>query len=160
MLSTPQFSGELSDSLLCSDCAYEDIANPPSAAVARQWKELLDAEERSDLSLKALHAAIRSGVPRGRRADAWRLVMRHRRRQTRPGAACESEESYDELTRKLTSHQHAIIIDVGERATGEGLSIELLSNCSASFVKTYSAQGVFRSFQIIKRFTDAHENLG
>ena len=58
-----------------------------------------------------------SGVPRERRGEIWLLLVeQHRLRHNADELSVmedESSEKYDNLLKRLTLHQHAILIDLG-----------------------------------------------
>ena len=109
---------------------YDEIVTC-SRPVAQLWEKLLSpsSTDQADLSAK-LARAVEKGVPKQRRGDVWRLLIK--RKSSNSSAAgstlcyslCRPEEMdydrfplldmpYEELLGQLTSHQHAIIIDLG-----------------------------------------------
>ena len=58
-----------------------------------------------------------SGVPRERRGEIWLLLVeQHRLRHNADELSAtedESSEKYNNLLKRLTLHQHAILIDLG-----------------------------------------------
>jgi len=58
-----------------------------------------------------------AGVPREKRGDIWLLLIeQHRLHHNVSAEATEAEvsEKYEDLLKRLTLHQHAILIDLGQ----------------------------------------------
>jgi len=75
------------------------------------------------VSLPGMHV----GVPRERRGDIWLLLVEQHQLHHSMGEAsiaeAEGSDKYEDLLKRLTLHQHAILIDLGTWSFGFLLSI-------------------------------------
>ena len=118
---------------------YEEILSYPRPVVLL-WEKLLSPSATASPDLSALVRAVEKGVPKQRRGESWRLLVNTRNasseaelaalppwcrndnhnslcRQKQPEVDYEHfpllDVPYEELLGQLTSHHHAIIIDLG-----------------------------------------------
>ncbi|CAM9601816.1 unnamed protein product [Lampetra planeri] len=80
------------------------------------WERLLGAPNRARVrcDMEKVHAAISQGVPRQRRGEIWQfLAEQYRLRHRLPPKQAPPDTPYPELLKRLTSQQHAILIDLG-----------------------------------------------
>jgi len=54
-----------------------------------------------------------TGVPREKRGEIWLLLVEQHRLHHDVAAEAEVSEKYEDLLKRLTLHQHAILIDLG-----------------------------------------------
>ena len=110
---------------------YDEIVSYPHSVV-QLWEKILNGNWPSDYL--ALAKAVEKGVPKQRRGEAWRLLVKTRDSiETVQPSWCRTvihddyslcretidydrfpllDVRYEELLHQLTSHQHAIIIDL------------------------------------------------
>ena len=66
-------------------------------------------------------SVVHLGVPRERRGEIWQLLVEQHRlchHVDEPSVAdAEGSQKYEDLLKKLTLHQHAILIDLGTWAS-------------------------------------------
>ena len=113
---------------------YDEISPCPRLAV-QLWEKLLNSSSGVATDFPTLARAVEKGVPKHRRGEAWRLLVNTRNTvETQQPSWCRHaahddyslssqpvdyenfpllDEPYEELLGQLTSHQHAIIIDLG-----------------------------------------------
>ncbi|XP_055014248.1 TBC1 domain family member 1 [Boleophthalmus pectinirostris] len=94
---------------------YEEIT-PCLKDVTLVWEKMLGTPGRSKVKFDpdAVHAALTHGVPRQHRGEIWKLLSEQfLLRQTVPSRPPANDTPYKELLKKLTSQQHAILIDLG-----------------------------------------------
>jgi len=64
-----------------------------------------------------MHVGIHAGVPREQRGEVWLLLVeQHRLRHAAnelSDTEAEGSAKYENLLKRLTLHQHAILIDLG-----------------------------------------------
>ena len=112
---------------------YEEIV-PCSRIVIQQWEAIITGSPEPDYPILA--KAVERGVSKSRRGEAWQLLVKQRnfmesvqppwcRLIAHDSYTLSSQEvvdynhfslinvPYEELLYELTSHQHAIIIDLG-----------------------------------------------
>ncbi|XP_075923957.1 TBC1 domain family member 4-like isoform X2 [Petromyzon marinus] len=80
------------------------------------WERLLGTPNRARVrcDMEKVHAAISQGVPRQRRGEIWQfLAEQYRLRHRLPPKQAPPDTPYPELLKRLTSQQHAILIDLG-----------------------------------------------
>jgi len=60
---------------------------------------------------------MRAGVPRERRGEIWLLLVEQHQLRHHSSvdelSVADGTENYDDLLKRLTLHQHAILIDLG-----------------------------------------------
>lgn len=88
--------------------------------LAEVWDKMLSTRDwYRPADDQLLMQAIRRGVPRAKRGEVWQFLAEQQcLRHPPPGAATTTKHPhfntpYGELLRQLTSHQHAILIDLG-----------------------------------------------
>ena len=69
------------------------------------------------MDLFCIHVVL--GVPRSRRGDIWQLLVEHQlsnkgKLNNNVWLSDEYGILYDDLLKQLTTHQHAILIDLGK----------------------------------------------
>ncbi|XP_048456691.1 TBC1 domain family member 1 isoform X3 [Rhincodon typus] len=80
------------------------------------WEKMLNVPARSTVKfdMEHIHAAMGRGVPRQHRGEIWKLLAeQHQLRYRLPVKQQPKDTPYEELLKQLTSHQHAILIDLG-----------------------------------------------
>ncbi|XP_067893057.1 TBC1 domain family member 1 isoform X2 [Heterodontus francisci] len=80
------------------------------------WEKMLNVSARSTVKfdMEDIHAAMGQGVPRQHRGEIWKLLAeQHGLRYQLPIKQQPKNTPYEELLKQLTSHQHAILIDLG-----------------------------------------------
>ncbi|GAB1599956.1 TBC1 domain family member 1-like isoform X3 [Argonauta hians] len=95
---------------------YEEIT-PCLKEVTKVWDSMLYTSNRKDTHFdkNVLIDCIKQGVPKSRRGTIWQLLVEQAQLQS-PMVSTGSgldDASYDDLMRRLTTHQHAILIDLG-----------------------------------------------
>ncbi|XP_066262077.1 TBC1 domain family member 4 isoform X1 [Euwallacea similis] len=93
-----------------------DEMKPNQREVMEVWEMLTNKDSHIKCDKPMLLQAIRQGVPRGKRGDVWKfLAEQHCTKSAPPDPAKYPNYNtpYDQLLRQLTSHQHAILIDLG-----------------------------------------------
>ncbi|CAL9700265.1 unnamed protein product [Knipowitschia caucasica] len=94
---------------------YEEIT-PCLKDVTLVWEKMLGTHERSKVKFDSdtVHAAVTHGVPRQHRGEIWKLLSEQfLLRQTVRSRPPANDTPYKELLKRLTSQQHAILIDLG-----------------------------------------------
>ncbi|XP_068176988.1 TBC1 domain family member 1 isoform X2 [Antennarius striatus] len=94
---------------------YEEIT-PCLKDVTLVWEKMLGTPGRAKVKFDAetIHAAVAHGVPRQHRGEIWKLLSeQYLLKQTVPSRPPTSHTPYKELLKQLTTHQHAILIDLG-----------------------------------------------
>lgn len=85
--------------------------------ICSKWDELLEAGVTG--SRVGLAQAVSSGVPKSRRGEVWQLLVQMEEQRTPPPDSetdrfgFQYDQPYSVLKSQLTSHQHAILIDLG-----------------------------------------------
>lgn len=113
---------------------YDEIVSCPRPT-AQVWEKLLNSSSGAIPDFPTLARAVEKGMPKHRRGEAWRLLVNTRNTmENQQPSWCRHaahddyslssqsvdyenfpllDEPYEELLGQLTSHQHAIIIDLG-----------------------------------------------
>ncbi|XP_078682785.1 TBC1 domain family member 1-like isoform X5 [Branchiostoma floridae x Branchiostoma belcheri] len=91
-----------------------DVILPCSKNTLVMWDSMLGTPNRAEVKFNPdeLLAVVRAGVPKVRRGEIWRLLAEQYQLRNKHSNA-PPEIPYEELIRQLTSHQHAILIDLG-----------------------------------------------
>ncbi|XP_065059240.1 TBC1 domain family member 1-like isoform X1 [Rhopilema esculentum] len=85
-----------------------------SAEAAKTWDEILAKNWKEKVDDQLLMAAVKSGVPKYRRGEVWKfLAQQHAIRAPKKDEDQRNSKSYEELLEQPTTHQHAILIDIG-----------------------------------------------
>nr|XP_012626469.1 TBC1 domain family member 1 isoform X2 [Microcebus murinus] len=94
---------------------YEEIT-PCLKEVTAVWEKMLSTPGRSKIKfdLEKVHSAVGQGVPRHHRGEIWKFqaeqfYLKHQF----PSKQQPKDVPYKELLKRLTSQQHAILIDLG-----------------------------------------------
>ncbi|EFA05559.2 TBC1 domain family member 1 isoform X2 [Tribolium castaneum] len=93
-----------------------DEMKPPQREVMEVWEMLTNKEARMKCDNQMLLQAIRQGVPRGKRGEVWQFLAEQYCMRTAPIDTSNFPNynvPYEQLLKQLTSHQHAILIDLG-----------------------------------------------
>ncbi|XP_038647352.1 TBC1 domain family member 1 isoform X2 [Scyliorhinus canicula] len=80
------------------------------------WEKMLTLPARATVKfdMENIHAAMGQGVPRQHRGEIWKLLAeQYQLRYRLPVKQQPKDTPYEELLKQLTSHQHAILIDLG-----------------------------------------------
>ncbi|XP_060680963.1 TBC1 domain family member 1 isoform X1 [Hemiscyllium ocellatum] len=80
------------------------------------WEKMLNVPTRPTVKfdMETIHVAMGQGVPRQHRGEIWKLLAeQHQLRYRLPIKQQPKDTPYEELLKQLTSHQHAILIDLG-----------------------------------------------
>ncbi|XP_051021221.1 TBC1 domain family member 1 isoform X2 [Acomys russatus] len=94
---------------------YEEIT-PCLKEVTAVWEKLLNTPGRSKtkFDMEKMHSAVGQGVPRHHRGEIWKfLAEQFHLKHPFPSKQQPKDVPYKELLKKLTSQQHAILIDLG-----------------------------------------------
>ncbi|KAM8970063.1 TBC1 domain family member 1 isoform X3 [Sarcophilus harrisii] len=95
---------------------YEEIT-PCLKDVTSVWEKMLSTPGRSKIKfdMEKMHSAVGQGVPRHHRGEIWKFLAEqyHLRHQYPSSKQQPKDVPYKELLKQLTSHQHAILIDLG-----------------------------------------------
>lgn len=94
---------------------YEEAGGPCDPEVAERWDRLLLARAHGRrIDPATLHDLVAAGVPRHRRGEVWLLLAEQYQLRWPPSGQPPPEApSYQQLLNQLTTHQHAILIDLG-----------------------------------------------
>ncbi|XP_064636063.1 TBC1 domain family member 1-like isoform X2 [Lineus longissimus] len=95
---------------------YEEIT-PCLKDVTTVWDGMIHTPNRINIKFDSnkLLDAVKHGVPRSRRGDVWILLV-EQHCHNYPGLGdpnLDSNVPYERLLKQLTTHQHAILIDLG-----------------------------------------------
>ncbi|KAH9489643.1 TBC1 domain member 1 [Bulinus truncatus] len=107
---------------VCRKLEYQELT-PCLKEITSVWEQMLtlhEGEETNELGetgkpipLVKLLDYVKKGVPRSLRGQIWLFLMQQRQMSSSvPDSACEATD-YDDLLKQLTTHQHAILIDLG-----------------------------------------------
>uniref|UniRef100_A0A7N5JPQ7 TBC1 domain family member 1 n=1 Tax=Ailuropoda melanoleuca TaxID=9646 RepID=A0A7N5JPQ7_AILME len=94
---------------------YEEIT-PCLKEVTTVWEKMLSTPGRSKIKfdMEKVHLAVGQGVPRHLRGEIWKFLAEQYRLQHQfPSKQQPKDTPYKELLKRLTSQQHAILIDLG-----------------------------------------------
>ncbi|XP_027246525.1 TBC1 domain family member 1 isoform X5 [Cricetulus griseus] len=94
---------------------YEEIT-PCLKEVTTVWEKMLSTPGRSKIKfdMEKMHSAVGQGVPRHHRGEIWKfLAEQFLLKHPFPSKQQPKDVPYKELLKKLTSQQHAILIDLG-----------------------------------------------
>ncbi|XP_008699607.1 TBC1 domain family member 1 isoform X7 [Ursus maritimus] len=94
---------------------YEEIT-PCLKEVTTVWEKMLSTPGRSKIKfdMEKMHSAVGQGVPRHLRGEIWKFLTEQYRLQHQfPSKQQPKDTPYKELLKRLTSQQHAILIDLG-----------------------------------------------
>ncbi|XP_051029988.1 TBC1 domain family member 1 isoform X2 [Phodopus roborovskii] len=94
---------------------YEEIT-PCLKEVTMVWEKMLSTPGRSKIKfdMEKMHSAVGQGVPRHHRGEIWKfLAEQFLLKHPFPSKQQPKDVPYKELLKKLTSQQHAILIDLG-----------------------------------------------
>ncbi|KAL3211944.1 hypothetical protein MRX96_008204 [Rhipicephalus microplus] len=93
---------------------YEEVGGGPcDAETAERWDELLARPPGGRINPDTLQELVQSGVPRHRRGEIWLLLAEQYQLRSSPINEIDSSTTYEQLLNQLTTHQHAILIDLG-----------------------------------------------
>ncbi|XP_060155221.1 TBC1 domain family member 1 isoform X6 [Globicephala melas] len=93
---------------------YEEIT-PCLKEVTTVWEKMLTTPGRSKIKfdMEKMHSAVGQGVPRHHRGEIWKfLAEQYHLKHPFPSKQQPKDTPYKELLKQLTSHQHAILIDL------------------------------------------------
>ncbi|XP_048852048.1 TBC1 domain family member 1 isoform X3 [Brienomyrus brachyistius] len=94
---------------------YEEIT-PCLKDVTQVWEKMLGTVGRAKIKfdMEKIHAAVGQGVPRQHRGEIWKFLSeQYLLRQPVTSHPPGRDTPYKELLKQLTSHQHAILVDLG-----------------------------------------------
>ncbi|KAH8025650.1 hypothetical protein HPB51_010734 [Rhipicephalus microplus] len=93
---------------------YEEVGGGPcDAETAERWDELLARPPGGRINPDTLQELVQAGVPRHRRGEIWLLLAEQYQLRSSPVNEIDSSTTYEQLLNQLTTHQHAILIDLG-----------------------------------------------
>lgn len=93
---------------------YEEVGGGPcDAETAERWDELLARPPGGRINPDTLQELVQAGVPRHRRGEIWLLLAEQYQLRSSPINEIDSSTTYEQLLNQLTTHQHAILIDLG-----------------------------------------------
>ncbi|XP_076254092.1 PTB_TBC1D1_like and TBC domain-containing protein plx isoform X2 [Rhynchophorus ferrugineus] len=93
-----------------------DEMKPNQREVMEVWDMITNKEAHIKCDKPMLLQAIRQGVPRGKRGEVWQFLAEQHCLKSAPPDAHKYPNyniPYEKLLKQLTSHQHAILIDLG-----------------------------------------------
>ncbi|CAH1131920.1 unnamed protein product [Ceutorhynchus assimilis] len=93
-----------------------DEMKPNQREVMEVWEMISNKDSHMKCNKPMLLQAIRQGVPRGKRGDVWQFLAEQHCLKAAPPDIHKYPHynvPYEQLLRQLTSHQHAILIDLG-----------------------------------------------
>ncbi|XP_072039831.1 LOW QUALITY PROTEIN: TBC1 domain family member 1-like [Amphiura filiformis] len=94
---------------------YEEL-NPCLIHATKEWERLLIQPNKSTAKVDEdeINRLFKQGIPRSKRGEIWTfLVDQHKLRKQSITMAIPHHDSYVELLKRLTTHQHSILIDLG-----------------------------------------------
>lgn len=134
--------------------SYKELCSY-SAESASTWDDLLIRKNNEKVDDHVLLEAVRGGVPRMRRGEIWQFLIKQYIIKTpeRPDEQYWKESSYRSLVQEHTTHQHAILIDLGRRFD----LIKLLRNDFFVVSQCYQTSGcsIFNSSYVRTNVSDA-----
>ncbi|KAK9886460.1 hypothetical protein WA026_016743 [Henosepilachna vigintioctopunctata] len=93
-----------------------DEMKPNQREVSQVWDLITNKDSGKKVDKPILFNAIRQGIPRGKRGEVWQFLA-HQFCMTNPPMDVSNfphyNTPYETLLKELTSHQHAILIDLG-----------------------------------------------
>lgn len=98
---------------------YTEITPGNLAEVLRVWDEILNCPDPSSRPSEAtvLLNSVKIGVPRTKRGEVWQYLVEQHRHNNPSLAGLNPTRNqavgYEDLLKQLTTHQHAILIDLG-----------------------------------------------
>uniref|UniRef100_A0A2C9JIX7 TBC1 domain family member 4 n=2 Tax=Biomphalaria glabrata TaxID=6526 RepID=A0A2C9JIX7_BIOGL len=107
---------------VCRKLDYQELT-PCLKEITFVWEQMLTlheeqegsepAEDGKTVPLEKLLDYVKKGVPRNLRGQIWLFLMQQRQMSSAvPDSTCDPCD-YDDLLKQLTTHQHAILIDLG-----------------------------------------------
>lgn len=81
------------------------------------WELITNKDPRMNCDNKMLVHGIRQGIPRGKRGEVWHYLAEQYCAKLPPIDTNKHPNynvPYESLLKQLTSHQHAILIDLGK----------------------------------------------
>ncbi|XP_077983763.1 TBC1 domain family member 1-like isoform X2 [Glandiceps talaboti] len=92
---------------------YEEIT-PCLREITAIWDEMMQAAKKDDIdyNYNTLLKSVKAGVPRMRRGEIWKFLIGQHAKSNH-GVFEPPPNNYEELLKQLTSHQHAILLDLG-----------------------------------------------
>ncbi|XP_025830645.1 TBC1 domain family member 1 isoform X3 [Agrilus planipennis] len=84
--------------------------------VMEVWDQMIDKDIRVTRDNNLLLHAVRQGIPRAKRGEVWQFLAEESCKRTAPVDTSKFPNynvPYETLLKQLTSHQHAILIDLG-----------------------------------------------
>ncbi|XP_046369394.2 TBC1 domain family member 1-like isoform X2 [Haliotis rufescens] len=130
---------------------YQEVT-PCLKDVTKVWEELLAAENRTSTKIAQdkLLGCVKKGVPRSLRGDIWKLLGEQ---QHLHNASCllqlpRHHLAYCNLLKQLTTHQHAILIDLGRTFP------------SHPYFATQLGPGQLELFNILKAYSLMDQDVG
>ncbi|XP_064607616.1 TBC1 domain family member 1-like isoform X2 [Liolophura sinensis] len=103
---------------------YTEITPGNLAEVLRVWDEILNCPDPSSRPSEAtvLLNSVKIGVPRTKRGEVWQYLVEQHQHNNPSLAALNPTRNqgvgYEDLLKQLTTHQHAILIDLGRTFPG------------------------------------------
>ncbi|XP_061685237.1 TBC1 domain family member 1 isoform X2 [Syngnathoides biaculeatus] len=94
---------------------YEEIT-PCLKEITLVWEKMLGTPGRAKVKFdsETVRASVAQGVPRQHRGEIWKFLSeQYLLKQTTASRPPANGAPYKELLKQLTSHQHAILIDLG-----------------------------------------------
>lgn len=83
-------------------------------SIAIKWRRKKKTPWHYFLNLFCVSLIYSAGIPRYRAGEVWKFLRSHmERRQASMLQPCPEYEHYSDLIKHLTTHQHAILIDLG-----------------------------------------------
>ncbi|CAG5136474.1 unnamed protein product, partial [Candidula unifasciata] len=105
---------ELTPCLIEITAVWEKMLSSQQREVDEDGMEKQETDKENTVSPDELLECVKKGVPRSLRGQIWLFLIQQR--QQMGGSASDnsySDANYDDLLKQLTTHQHAILIDLG-----------------------------------------------
>ncbi|XP_067663827.1 TBC1 domain family member 1-like isoform X1 [Haliotis asinina] len=130
---------------------YQEVT-PCLKDVTKVWEELLGTEHRNSTKIAQdkLLDCVKKGVPRSLRGEIWNLLGEQQRlhNASRLMQLPRHHLAYCDLLKQLTTHQHAILIDLGRTFP------------SHPYFATQLGPGQLELFNILKAYSLMDQDVG
>ncbi|KAK3597093.1 hypothetical protein CHS0354_021196 [Potamilus streckersoni] len=128
---------------------YEEIT-PCLKEVTKVWEEMLSDPARNTVKFdnQKLIECVRQGVPQSKREEIWWLLVEQHHLHYPELMEKVPEGDYPELLKQLTTHQHAILIDLGRTFPGH------------PYFSTQLGPGQLALFNLLKAYSLLDQEVG
>ncbi|CAG5117262.1 unnamed protein product, partial [Candidula unifasciata] len=104
---------ELTPCLKEITCVWEQMLSLHDADTAEEAGQILMENHGKTIPKTKLLEYVMKGVPRTLRGQVWLLLMQQQQIRTAVPDKAHESANYEDLLKQLTTHQHAILIDLG-----------------------------------------------